>query len=167
MKLFFYLHFLWERGCLLLLLIFLLLFSENQESFILQQIIIPKTRDYSQLQDLEVRPVKMLTHVAKGTFWVWESEGSWDWRLCWLIWVDLRSLQGPYKQSRRVRVRDRFEDAVLTALTMEVTMSPGVQVASRSWTRQGIDAPQTLWKECSLCWHLDFRSSNFRTSVLF
>ena len=46
--------------------------------------------------------------------------------------------RGPYKRKKEVRVRERFEDAVLLALKLEEgATSPGMQAASKSWKRQG------------------------------
>ena len=58
--------------------------------------------------------------------------------MTWSIQVDPWNHRGPYKRKKEVRVRERFEDAVLLALKLEEgATSPGMQAASKSWKRQG------------------------------
>lgn len=41
----------------------------------------------------------------------------------------------------RIKIRERFEDAMVLALNIEGTMSQGMHVASRNWKRQGNNSP--------------------------
>lgn len=49
----------------------------------------------------------------------------------------------------------RFEDVGLEDLSDEAT-NQGMSAATRSWKRQWMDSPQSLWEEASPCEQLDF-----------
>lgn len=50
--------------------------------------------------------------------------------------------RGPYKGKKEVRVRERFEDAVLLALKLEAgATSPGMQEASKAGKVKEMDFP--------------------------
>lgn len=118
-------------------------------------IIIPNTRDYSQLQDLELRPVKTWTHMANGILWVWveDLEIGWTQGHCKVLTSEAGGSQSG-------------GDLKMLCYQLWQWKWPWVQECrwpSEAGRGKGYILPWTLWEERSLRWHFDFRTPDFRT----